>query len=181
MLPLTLQVITVTKLILATGFWVFILAVIELEVPKYLYVALCLNFKKRRRRKHLRAPHPLTRGIDKQKFQVVRFLEFYETGNEKPMGVSKRFNFLKSIGSKDLPPVVVNNVFKYYGKKLALRDITFFVDVGECFGILGAEGSGKTTLLEIITQQVELSNGTVLLNSINIKEKKNMVRFAWKL
>lgn len=95
--------------------------------------------------------------------------------------VQRVLNLLKSIGSKDLPPVVVNNVFKYYGKKLALRDITFFVDVGECFGILGAEGSGKTTLLEIITQQVEMSNGTVLLNSINIKEKKNMVRFAWNL
>lgn len=70
----------------------------------------------------------------------------------------------------------MNNIFKYYGKKLALRDVTFFVNLGECFGILGAEGSGKTTLLEIITQQVEMTSGTVLLSSINIKEKKNMVR-----
>lgn len=91
MLPLTLQVITVTKLMVATGFWVFILAIMELEVPKYLYIALCLNFKKRRRRKQLRAPHPLTRGIDKQKFQVVRFLEFYETGNENQWAVFNAF------------------------------------------------------------------------------------------
>lgn len=81
MLPLTLQPITIIKLCIATGFWVFILAIIELKVPKYLYVRFFLNFKKRRRRKRLKPAHPLAKGIEKEKFQVVRFLKFYETGN----------------------------------------------------------------------------------------------------
>lgn len=82
MLPLTLQVITIFKLCIATIFWIFILALIELQVPKYLYVRFYLNFRQRKRRKRLLPPHPLTVGIDKEKFQVVRFLKYYnETGN----------------------------------------------------------------------------------------------------
>lgn len=43
----------------------------------------------------------------------------------------------------------------------ALRDVTFTVDPGESFGILGSNGSGKSTLLSIIAEITLPSSGEV--------------------
>jgi len=46
--------------------------------------------------------------------------------------------------------LTVNNITKYYGKTLALNDVSISIPQGSVFGILGPNGSGKTTLLSII-------------------------------
>lgn len=46
--------------------------------------------------------------------------------------------------------VTVNNVSKSYGKTKALDDISFSVNKGEIFGLIGPDGSGKTTLFRIL-------------------------------
>lgn len=57
-----------------------------------------------------------------------------------------------------------------YGKKSfhqdfdALTDISFTVEKGECFGIIGANGAGKSTLLKILTSALYPSSGTFFLN-----------------
>ncbi|MEG1935568.1 MAG: ATP-binding cassette domain-containing protein, partial [Rikenellaceae bacterium] len=47
--------------------------------------------------------------------------------------------------------VRVENIEKSYGKTCALRNVSFTVDKGEVFGIIGADGAGKTTLFRIMT------------------------------
>ncbi|MCY7423265.1 MAG: ATP-binding cassette domain-containing protein, partial [Chitinophagaceae bacterium] len=46
--------------------------------------------------------------------------------------------------------LVIENIFKNYGKIQALNNVSFSVPKGSVFGILGPNGSGKTTLLGIV-------------------------------
>ena len=48
-----------------------------------------------------------------------------------------------------------------HGRFTALSDVSFQVQKGECFGIIGTNGSGKSTLLTIITGVLQPSDGKV--------------------
>ncbi|KAK6016688.1 mutacin ABC transporter, ATP-binding protein MutF family protein, partial [Ostertagia ostertagi] len=53
---------------------------------------------------------------------------------------------------------------KYYGRKCALKGITFGVQRNDCFGLVGASGAGKTTAFSIIVGLTYKNSGKVLLN-----------------
>ena len=57
--------------------------------------------------------------------------------------------------------ITVQNLTKYYGDKLILKDISFDVQPGEKVAILGANGAGKTTLLHILTGRLPYDGGHV--------------------
>lgn len=52
-----------------------------------------------------------------------------------------------------------------YGKQAIVKDVSFSVNQGEFFGVLGPNGSGKTTLLKMITGVHPFQNGKVTINS----------------
>lgn len=64
--------------------------------------------------------------------------------------------------------VKVDRISKRYGEKTILKDISFSVNEGECFGILGLSGSGKSTLIKIITSQTDYDDGGVFVFGKNI-------------
>ena len=58
----------------------------------------------------------------------------------------------------------VENVTKYYGDVLAVDDLSFTINDGEIFGLLGVNGAGKTTTFRMIMSLLEPTKGSITLN-----------------
>ena len=59
--------------------------------------------------------------------------------------------------------VEVKNLTKYYGKFLAVDNISFSVEKGEIFGFLGPNGAGKSTTQRMLTSLLTPSDGQILV------------------
>lgn len=64
----------------------------------------------------------------------------------------------------------VNNLTKKFAGKDALKGISFDVDRGEIYGLLGHNGAGKSTTLGIILSMVAAGGGEVLLDGVSVRE-----------
>lgn len=56
--------------------------------------------------------------------------------------------------------VIVHDLVKRFGETVALRGISFEVNRGELFGLIGPDGAGKTTLLRILVTLLVPDSGT---------------------
>lgn len=57
----------------------------------------------------------------------------------------------------------LDHVTKYYDKFLAVDDISFQIEEGEIFGLLGVNGAGKTTTFRMIVGLLEKTKGKITL------------------
>lgn len=62
----------------------------------------------------------------------------------------------------------LEHVTKYYGDLKAVDDLSFKVDEGEIFGLLGVNGAGKTTTFRMIMGLLDKTEGSITLNGKNI-------------
>lgn len=62
----------------------------------------------------------------------------------------------------------IENVTKYYGNFLAVKNLSFEVKEGEIFGLLGVNGAGKTTTFRMITGLLDKTEGTITLDEKTI-------------
>jgi len=61
-----------------------------------------------------------------------------------------------------MPPIIqVNELSKHYGPHVAVRCLTFQVQPGEIFGLIGPDGAGKTTTFHILAGILEATAGEV--------------------
>lgn len=62
----------------------------------------------------------------------------------------------------------VEHVTKYYGDFKAVDDLSFEVEKGEIFGLLGVNGAGKTTTFRMIMGLLDKTSGNITLDGKNI-------------
>ncbi|MDL2308278.1 ABC transporter ATP-binding protein [Bacteroidales bacterium OttesenSCG-928-B11] len=73
--------------------------------------------------------------------------------------------------------VVVDHINKCYADKVAaLRDVSFTVNQGEIFGLVGPDGAGKTSLFNIMTTLLFADTGTVTLLDNDVENDYKKVR-----
>ena len=69
----------------------------------------------------------------------------------------------------------IRHLTKKYGEKVALRDFSYTFEPG-IYGILGANGAGKSTLMNLITDNVERTEGSIYWNGKEILRLKGEFR-----
>lgn len=55
---------------------------------------------------------------------------------------------------------------------VAVSDVSFALDHGECFALLGVSGAGKTTTFKCLTGQAYPTSGSVRINGNDVTNKK---------
>ncbi len=71
----------------------------------------------------------------------------------------------------------LKDITKSFDKKTVLKGISFDVQSGQAFGLLGRNGAGKTTTIRIIMQFFHADGGQVTINGKDLKDSK--VRFGY--
>ena len=66
----------------------------------------------------------------------------------------------------------VEHVTKYYDNFKAVDDLSFTVNEGEIFGLLGINGAGKTTTFRMIMGLLDITEGKITLNDSKIDYKQ---------
>ena len=98
--------------------------------------------------------------------------------NEQIEGNYKNIN-------KDDYAVKIKNMQKIYNNNccspptMGVKNITFGVDYGECFGLLGLNGAGKTTIFKAITKEHAPSHGSIHVNGLNIMKNFDEVKLMF--
>ena len=64
----------------------------------------------------------------------------------------------------------VENLTKYYGKRLAVDDISFNIGKGEIVGFLGPNGAGKTTTMRMLTGFLAPTRGNAWVANYNMSQ-----------
>lgn len=74
---------------------------------------------------------------------------------------------------EDCHVIRMNDVTVVYDNGIrAVNKASLRVDEGEFVFLVGASGSGKTTIIKLLTAEVRLTEGRVLVNNYNIGEMK---------
>ncbi len=79
------------------------------------------------------------------------------------------------------PHIVVEDLTVAYGRNVILHDLTFTINKGDIFVIMGASGGGKSTVLRSMVGLLPPAKGQILYNGLNFwsadsEEQKSIMR-----
>ena len=106
----------------------------------------------------------------------------YNSGNEL-IYENQEGNY-KNINKNDYA-VKIKNMQKIYNNNccspqtIGVKNISFTVDYGECFGLLGLNGAGKTTIFKAITEEHAPSHGSIYINGLNLIKNFDEVKLMF--
>jgi heme exporter protein A len=75
----------------------------------------------------------------------------------------------------DAPAIELNGVYRHFGERTVLRDLSFRVETGQTLAVLGRNGAGKSTLLRILATLLRQHEGEVTVFG------EALPRNAWKI
>ena len=64
--------------------------------------------------------------------------------------------------------IEVKSVYKKFGEKNVLEDVSFKIEDGKVFGLVGINGAGKSTLLRIMSGVYKSDQGEILYDGIDV-------------
>ena len=72
--------------------------------------------------------------------------------------------------------VEVSGLTKFFGAFAAVKNVTFSVDRGEIFGLLGANGAGKSTTFRMLCGLLPSSSGALRVDGIDVRKARAAAR-----
>ena len=72
--------------------------------------------------------------------------------------------------------ISANSLNKSYGNVEALKNLSFDVERGEIYGIIGPDGAGKTTLFRILTTLLLADSGTAIVDGLDVVKDYKKIR-----
>lgn len=77
---------------------------------------------------------------------------------------------------KESPIIEVKDLKKHFGTVKAVDGISFEVQPGECFGLLGRNGAGKSTTIKMLIGLISPDSGIARINGYDLREDALGVR-----
>ncbi|MTH16133.1 ABC transporter ATP-binding protein [Flavobacterium sp. LC2016-01] len=75
-----------------------------------------------------------------------------------------------------MPAVTLKNSTKKYGDFVAVDDVSFEVQKGELFGLIGPDGAGKTSIFRILTTLLLADGGTATVQGHDVVKEFQEIR-----
>ena len=72
--------------------------------------------------------------------------------------------------------IEVNHISKQYGRIQALQNVSFAVNKGEIFGVIGPDGAGKTSLYRILCTLLLPNGGSATVDGYDVVGQMNEIR-----
>ena len=72
--------------------------------------------------------------------------------------------------------IEVKNLTKSYNSRRVVDSVSFEIEQGTIFALLGQNGAGKTTSLDCMTMTREYPEGDVVISGYNIRENPERIR-----
>jgi ABC-2 type transport system ATP-binding protein len=74
------------------------------------------------------------------------------------------------------PAINAQNLIKIFGEATAVNDLSFTVNSGEIFGLVGPDGAGKTTTLRMLASIMTPTSGTASIAGFDVIENAALVK-----
>ena len=75
-----------------------------------------------------------------------------------------------------MPAIEIKHITHHYDSVNALQDISFGVEKGELFGLIGPDGAGKSTLFRILTTLLVPSSGSASVAGFDVVKDYKQIR-----
>ena len=75
-----------------------------------------------------------------------------------------------------LSMVEVKNVTLRFNLVEAVKDVSFSVNKGNIFGLVGSDGAGKSTLLRLIATMIKPMQGEIYINGLHVVKERRKIK-----